>query len=94
MSCYGVCSDIGRNNTGTVTGAMNFCGQIGAFFLAIIFGKIVDVVHNFNYPLILVACVLAIGFLLWFIIDPLKQLSIPDEIVPTKIETNSNVVKQ
>jgi len=94
MSCYGVCSDIGRNNTGTVTGAMNFCGQIGAFFLAIVFGKIVDVVHNFNYPLIVVACVLAIGFLLWFMIDPMKQLSVPDEISLAKIKTKSDVVEK
>ncbi len=50
MSSYGVCADIGRNNSGTVTGAMNFAGQTGAFFLAIVFGKIADVTHNFGIP--------------------------------------------
>ena len=39
MASYAVCADIGRNNTGTVTGAMNFFGQMGAFVLAILFGK-------------------------------------------------------
>ena len=77
MSCFGVCADIGRNNAGTVTGAMNFFGQTGAFFLAIVFGKIAQVMHNFDYPLIVVAAVLCISFLLWLIIDPLKQLTIP-----------------
>ena len=38
MSSFGVCADIGKNNAGTVTGAMNFSGQTGAFFLAIVFG--------------------------------------------------------
>lgn len=77
MSCFGVCTDIAGNNAGTVTGAMNFSGQMGAFFLAIVFGKIADVTHNFDYPLFVVASVLAVGFSLWFIINPLQQLSIP-----------------
>jgi ACS family glucarate transporter-like MFS transporter len=79
MSSYGVCADIGRNNSGTVTGAMNFSGQMGAFFLAIVFGKIVDITHNFNDPLFIVAGILFVGFLLWFAIDPTKQLAIKTE---------------
>ncbi len=80
MSSYGVCNDIARNNSGTVTGAMNFFGQAGAFFLAIVFGNIVQATNNFNYPLFVVAFVLLIGFLLWLVIDPLKQLNIPKHI--------------
>jgi MFS transporter, ACS family, glucarate transporter len=76
MTCYSVCTDIGKNNAGTVTGAMNFCGQMGAFFLAIIFGKIADVTHSFEYPLFVVAAVLVVGFLLWLLIDPLQQLKV------------------
>ena len=76
MVSYAVCTDIGRNNAGTVTGAMNFFGQMGAFFLAIIFGKIVDVTHNFDYPLFVVALVMLTGSLLWLAIDPLKQLGL------------------
>lgn len=77
MSSYGVCADIGRNNAGTVTGAMNFAGQTGAFFLALVFGKIAQVTHSFQYPLLIVAAVLAVGFLLWFVIDPLRQVNMP-----------------
>ena len=74
MVSYAVCVDIGRNNAGTVTGAMNFCGQMGAFFLAILFGKIVQVTHNFNDPLFLLAAVSGTGCLLWLAIDPTKEL--------------------
>jgi sugar phosphate permease len=74
MVSYAACTDIGRNNAGTVTGAMNFFGQMGAFFLAVIFGKIVDLTHNFNYPLFVVAFVMLTGALLWLAIDPLKQV--------------------
>jgi ACS family glucarate transporter-like MFS transporter len=75
MVSYAVCADIGRNNSGTVTGAMNFFGQMGAFFLAIIFGKTADLTHNFNYPLFVVAFVMLAGCLLWLGIDPEKQLA-------------------
>jgi MFS-type transporter involved in bile tolerance (Atg22 family) len=54
---------------------MNFAGQTGAFFLAIVFGKIADITHNFQYPLFVVAGVLGIGFLLWLLINPLQQIS-------------------
>jgi MFS transporter, ACS family, glucarate transporter len=76
MTSFGVCSDIGRNNSGTVAGAMNFSGQMGSFFLAIVFGKIAEVTHNFNYPLFVVTAVVFIGCLLWLVIDPLQQLTI------------------
>jgi MFS transporter, ACS family, glucarate transporter len=74
MVSYAVCADIGRNNAGTVTGAMNFFGQMGAFSLALIFGKIVQVTNHFDYPLYLLAVVLFAGCLLWLAIDPEKSL--------------------
>jgi MFS family permease len=79
MVSYAVCTDIGRNNAGTVTGAMNFFGQMGAFFLAIIFGKIVDATNNFDYPLFVVAFVMLTGCLMWLAIDPLKQVSLQED---------------
>jgi len=74
MVSYAVCADIGRNNAGTVTGAMNFFGQMGAFFLALIFGQIVQATHRFDYPVYVVSAVLITGSLLWLAIDAEKQL--------------------
>jgi ACS family glucarate transporter-like MFS transporter len=74
MVSYAVCADIGRNNAGTVTGAMNFFGQMGAFFLALIFGHIVQATHRFDYPVYVVGAVLITGCLLWLAIDAEKQL--------------------
>ncbi|CAN5602425.1 MFS transporter [soil metagenome] len=79
MTSYAVCADIGRNNTGTVTGAMNFFGQMGAFFLALMFGKIADLTNNLNYPLFIVAFVTLIGCTLWLTIDPTQQVAIEDD---------------
>jgi ACS family glucarate transporter-like MFS transporter len=74
MVSYAVCADIGRNNTGTVTGAMNFFGQMGAFSLALIFGKIVQITHHFDYPLYLLSIVLFAGCMFWLAIDPEKPI--------------------
>ena len=78
MVSYAVCSDIGKNNTGTVTGAMNFFGQMGGFLLSISFGTIAESLNNLHYPLYLVAGVLLVGALLWFSIDPKKQIRSPE----------------
>jgi MFS transporter, ACS family, glucarate transporter len=83
MTSYAVCADIGRNNTGTVTGAMNFFGQMGAFFLALMFGKIADLTHSFNYPLFILAFVTLAGCMLWLVIDPTKQVHLPEEEMNT-----------
>lgn len=71
---FAVCVDIGKQNSGTVTGAMNFAGQMGGFFITIIFGTIVQQTGNFNYPLFLIAACLIVASGLWFFIDPTKEI--------------------
>jgi hypothetical protein len=53
---------------------MNFFGQMGAFFLALIFGQIVQATHRFDYPVYVVGAVLLLGCLPWLAIDAEKQL--------------------
>ena len=72
---FSTCVDIGGDRVGTIAGIMNFCGQVGAFFLAIVFGKIVDIANSFNAPLFVIAVVLLIGSLCWVFVDPTKQIS-------------------
>jgi MFS transporter, ACS family, glucarate transporter len=71
---FATCIDIGKQNAGAVTGSMNFAGQLGGFFITIIFGIIVQKTHNFNYPLMLISGCLFVGALLWFKIDPTKTV--------------------
>jgi sugar phosphate permease len=71
---FAVCVDIGKRNSGTVTGAMNFAGQMGGFFITIIFGIIVQQTGNFNFPLFLIAGCLIVASGLWFFIDPTKEI--------------------
>ena len=69
-----VCVDIGGERAATLYGLMNGVGQIGAFFLAVTFGKIVDATHDFNAPLYLTAGLLFISSLLWLFIKADKPL--------------------
>jgi ACS family glucarate transporter-like MFS transporter len=72
---FSVCIDIGGNHAGTAAGVMNFCGQMGAFIMLMMFGKLADVTHSYDIPVIIVAAVLLSGCLLWFLVDPRKQLN-------------------
>jgi MFS transporter, ACS family, glucarate transporter len=77
---YSTCIDIGGSRPGTVAGLMNFFGQTGAFVLAITFGKVADMTHNFNTPMLILAGVLITGCLLWIFVDPSKPLMSTDTI--------------
>jgi sugar phosphate permease len=76
ITAFSTCVDIGGEKAGTVAGMMNFIGQIGAFFLAIVFGKLVDVMHNYNRPLFLIAGLLFIGALRWAAVDATKKIEV------------------
>jgi hypothetical protein len=47
---------------------------MSAFFLALIFGQMVQATHRFDYPVYVVGAVLLLGCLLWLAIDAEKQL--------------------
>jgi MFS transporter, ACS family, glucarate transporter len=68
---FATCVDIGRDKSGTVSGAMNMFGQLGAVFLGVLFGYIVKYSGgDYNAPLYLIAVLLILGSLLWLLIDP------------------------
>lgn len=73
---FAVCVDIGKSRSGTVSGAMNMVGQMGAVFIGIIFGYIVQATDDFNQPLYLIAFLLLCSCLLWLRIDPTEEVEI------------------
>lgn len=77
---FAVCVDMGQRNAGTVVGAMNFAGQLGGFFITILFGIIVEQTGDFNYPLFLIAGCLLVSALLWLRIDPTKPVAISEGV--------------
>ena len=80
ITAFSTCVDIGGSKAGTVAGIMNFSGNMGAFCLAILFGKIVDATHSFNAPLFVVAGVLLTGSFIWLSVDPTKKIAAEESI--------------
>jgi sugar phosphate permease len=78
---FSTCIDIGGNYSGTATGVMNFAGQMGAFIMLMLFGKLADLTHSYDIPVVIVASVLAVGCMLWFWIDPRRQLMVEEIVV-------------
>ena len=79
VAAFGVCIDVAGNHAGTVSGLMNCIGQLGAFCVGIVFGRIVDATQNFNAPLFLISVLMCIGSLLWLWVDPTRKLVLEDK---------------
>jgi ACS family glucarate transporter-like MFS transporter len=74
LTCFATCVDIGGDRVSTLTGIMNFCGQLGAFLMSMIFGKIVDITHSFEAPQFLMAILLVFAGMCWIKIDSSKKI--------------------
>jgi len=72
-NCWAVCLDIGKRYAGTVTGAMNMAGQMGAFIAAAAYGGLVEQ-HGWNVPLAGLAVLSLVSALFWLRIDATRVL--------------------
>ena len=72
-NCWAVCLDIGKENAGAVTGAMNTAGQAGSAIVAYTYGSMVES-YGWDIPLVFIACMSLLSALLWFKIDPTKTI--------------------
>ncbi len=71
---FAACLDIGGTYAGAMVGAMNTAAQVGAFASSLTFGYLVERYSNYNLPFIPMACLLLVGAVLWFKVDPTQQL--------------------
>ena len=74
-----VCLDVARKYAGTVTGLMNSIVQLGSFLSSVLFGYLVKGTGSYDFPLIPMAVLLALGAMLWLKIDPTEELIPEDE---------------
>lgn len=73
-AAWAICLDIGKKFGGAVSGAMNTAGNIGGFLCALMFGYLVDLTGNYNFPLYVIAFMLLISAILFSFIDPTRKL--------------------
>ncbi len=73
-SAWAICLDVGKKYAGAISGAMNTAGNLGGFACATVFGYLVQGTGNYNFPLYIIAGMLAIAALLFLMINPEKQI--------------------
>jgi sugar phosphate permease len=76
---FGVCLDLGRRNAGAIVGLMNTAAQVGGFISSIAFGYIVSRTGSYDAPFIPMAAALAIGAVLWAVVDATTELKDVEE---------------
>ena len=74
-SAWALCIDLGKQQAGTLSGAMNTAGNIGGFCCGILFGELVQQSGNYNLPLYMIAAMLIISAVLFAFINPEKPIT-------------------
>jgi len=74
-SAWALCIDLGKQQAGTLSGAMNTAGNIGGFCCGILFGQLVQDSGDYNLPLYMIALMLIVSAVLFAFINPEKPIT-------------------
>jgi hypothetical protein len=61
-----------------MAGAQNTTNQLGSFLSGVLFGYVARIYGSYDRPLVVMVFVLIFGALMWFKIDPTREL-VPEE---------------
>jgi len=73
-AAWGTCLDVGGDNSGVVSAAMNTAGQIGSLLCPLIVAYSVQWFANWNISLFLMSFLFLIGVGCWALIDPRERI--------------------
>jgi ACS family glucarate transporter-like MFS transporter len=71
---FATCVDIGRQYAGAVAGSMNTAGAVGGLVSSLVFGYLIQHFQGYDGVLLSMSVVLALGAVLWFLIDATERL--------------------
>jgi MFS transporter, ACS family, glucarate transporter len=74
---WAVCLDIGRENAGAISGAMNMSGQVGSFLSSVAFGYLVGWLGTYDKALMPLAAMLLVSGVAFAAIDPAHRITAP-----------------
>jgi ACS family glucarate transporter-like MFS transporter len=74
-AAWGTCLDIGGNQSGVVSAAMNTAGQVGGFLSPLLVGFVVQHTGNWSAPLYVTGVLYLLGALCWCWIDPRRRVA-------------------
>lgn len=66
--------DMGGDRSGTVSGTMNTAGLTGAYLSTVSFGYLASS-KGYDFPVMLIGCILVVGAFIWFRIDTTKNIN-------------------
>ena len=73
---WSVCVDIGKENSGVVSGTMNMAGNLGSFLTALAFPYVKDMTGSATPFFFVGAGLNLLALYMWLLIKPEKQLKI------------------
>jgi MFS transporter, ACS family, glucarate transporter len=73
-SLSALCLDVGRRNAGAVFGFMNTAANVASALSAVVFGYMVGYSGSYNAPFIPMVALLSLGAILWWQVDPTREL--------------------
>jgi hypothetical protein len=73
-SLCALCLDVGRKHAGAVFGFMNTDANAAPALSAVVFGYVAGYFGNYDAPFVPMVALLAIGALLWWQVDPTREL--------------------
>jgi MFS family permease len=76
---WGSCTDMGGQNVGVVSAAMNTAGQIASIPAPILTTFLVAKFGNWNAPIYVMSLFFVVGTIAWTMVDPRKQVFGPKE---------------
>ncbi len=78
---WSFCVDIGRKNSGAVSGTMNMAGNLGSFITALAFPYLREWTGSDDYFFYLGAALALMAVFFWVFMDPLKPIGISEKSV-------------
>lgn len=73
-AAWSICVDLGREHSGSVSGAMNTAGQIGSFISSVAFGYLIEALGSYDRALLPLALMLILSGITFATIDPSDRL--------------------
>jgi MFS family permease len=67
-AAWAVAMDVGGERSGTVSGAMNSAGLLGAYLMTTLFGYLANA-YGYNFPLLVIGMIVLLGTFIWLKIN-------------------------
>jgi sugar phosphate permease len=76
-ACWAVCTDVGKDHVGVISGCMNTFSQTGGLVAPLVVGFAVDYWKSWTFPFYVMALIYLVGAIAWLRIHPDRPIVAP-----------------